>query len=964
LKTNILKYFLFTGFCVFLVACSVRKDTFMSRNSHALSTKYNILYNGGLALDKGIEEVKLNYKDNFWEILPIERMQVTEDQMGPAQPKNANFEIAETKATKAVQKHSMNIDGTEKNFQIDEAYLMLGKARYYDQRFIPALDAFNYILYKYPKSDKIYEAKIWREKTNIRLENDVLALNNLAKLLKDIKFKDQTFADANAIMAQAFLNLEEPDSAVVKLKLATEFTKSNEEKARYRFILGQLYDKLNYKDSAYAAYQSVIDMNRKSPRQYVINAHARQALQFDGKAGDTIAFLKKFNKLLKDRENRPYLDVLNHQMGLFYDNNKNYAQARKYYNASLDARSADEYMVGSNYRYLADINFNEAKYVAAGLYYDSTLVQLNTRSREFKSIQKKRENLVDVIKYEAIATVNDSILNIVAMSETDRNNYYNTYIEKLKKLDEIKKKQAEKQAREMEAMAANAGRGDDNGDIAERINKLKQEGNENNANPAGTTAPPAKSFGSQESTFYFYNPTTLAFGKTEFRKVWGNRAYAHNWRTASSRNTNSIAKEEGDDLDNSENVVADSKNEEIDIRYTTDFYLAQLPTDKKVIDSLAKERNFAYYQLGVIYKEKFREYKRAADKLEKLLENQPEERLVLPAMYHLYKIYEIIDADKALAMKGKIISQYPDSRYAQILGNANSESVAILSPEAAYNNLFKRYEQGDYKTALIDADASIDQYTGDESISKFELLKARIVGKLRGIEEYKKALNFVALNYPNSPEGKEAEALLGSEIPALSNLQFSSSETPSWKILYLAKEMNDKVTKNLVDKVKKFMTDRQLGKLSMSFDIYTEEYNFVVIHGMPSEEYAKGIASILKELKEYKIPDVPIIISGQNYEIVQMKKNIGDYLSNPALNPKSVTEQLPAKVKAAAPIPAGPPPRRAERNPAQNSEANPQAPLMPPGQNPGSKNQPEKSNERMSQPPSIGMPPASPDPKR
>jgi hypothetical protein len=964
LKTNILKYFLFTGFCIFLVACSVRKDTFMSRNSHALSTKYNILYNGGLALDKGIEEVKLNYKDNFWEVLPVERMQVTEEQMGPARPKNANFEIAETKATKAVQKHSMNIDGTEKNFQIDEAYLMLGKARYYDQRFIPALDAFNYILYKYPKSDKIYEAKIWREKTNIRLENDVLALNNLAKLLKDIKFKDQTFADANAIMTQAFLNLEEPDSAVVKLKLATEFTKSNEEKARYRFILGQLYDKLNYKDSAYAAYQSVIDMKRKSPRQYVINAHARQSLQFDGQAGDTVAFLKKFNKLLTDRENRPYLDVLNHQMGLFYDKGKNYAQARKYYNASLDTRTADEYMIASNYRNLADINFNEAKYVAAGLYYDSTLVQLNTRSREFKAIQKKRENLVDVIKYEAIATTNDSILNVVAMSETDRRNYYNNYIEELKKQDEIKKKHAEKMAKEMEAMAANAG-GNIDGDIAERVNKLKQGGNDAAADAGPGIAPP-KSFGGQESTFYFYNPTTLAFGKNEFRKVWGNRAYAYNWRTASSRDTNSIAKQEGDEQDDKDNVTAESKGEETDIRYTTDFYLTQLPTDKKVIDSLAKERNFAYYQLGVIYKEKFREYKRAADKLEGLLANQPEERLVLPAMYHLYKIYEIIDADKALAMKGRIISQYPDSRYAQILGNTNSESVSILSPDAAYNNLFRRYEQGDHKTALVDADAAIDQYTGDESISKFELLKARIIGKLRGIEEYRKALNFVALNYPNSPEGKEAEALLGNEIPALANLQFSSSETTSWKILYLAKEMDDKVTKNLVNKVRKFMTDRQLGKLSTSFDIYTEEYNFVVIHGMPSEEYAKGIASILKELKEYKIPDVPIIISGQNYEIVQMKKNIGDYLSNPVLNPKSVTDQLPAKVKAAAPIPAGPPPRRSERNTEQKQQSNPDSPQMPPGQQ-GSKSRPtgkDVDNEKMSQPPSIGMPPSEPDPKR
>ena len=34
-----------------------------------------MLYNGGVALDKGIAEVNSNYSDDFWEILPIERMQ-------------------------------------------------------------------------------------------------------------------------------------------------------------------------------------------------------------------------------------------------------------------------------------------------------------------------------------------------------------------------------------------------------------------------------------------------------------------------------------------------------------------------------------------------------------------------------------------------------------------------------------------------------------------------------------------------------------------------------------------------------------------------------------------------------------------------------------------------------------------------------------------------------------------------
>jgi len=172
LKTTTIKYIIFSGFVLFLIACSTKRNTWLSRNSHALATKDNILYNGQIALDKGVEEVKAANIDNFWEILPVERMQISEQSMMPGQAKNANFEKAETKATKAIQKHSMNIGGSEKNPQMDEAYLMLGKARYYDQRFVPALDAFNYVLAKSPTSDKIYIVKIWREKTNMRLDND------------------------------------------------------------------------------------------------------------------------------------------------------------------------------------------------------------------------------------------------------------------------------------------------------------------------------------------------------------------------------------------------------------------------------------------------------------------------------------------------------------------------------------------------------------------------------------------------------------------------------------------------------------------------------------------------------------------------------------------------------------------------------------------------------------------------
>ncbi len=868
LKTNVIKYTFCILSVVAIVACSTKRNSFLSRNSHALSTKYNILYNGELAIDQGVKDLKGQFADNFWEILPIERMQVSPDKAMPGEEtRNPNFQRSETKAAKAIQKHSMNIGGVEKNPQIDEAYLMLGKSRYYDQRFVPALEAFNYILYKYPKSDKIYEAKIWREKTNMRLENDQVAVNNLRNLLKEIKFKDQIFADANAALAQAFLNLEEQDSAVAKIRLARDFTKSNEEKARYNFILAQLFEKVGEKDSAFAAYQTVIDMNRKAARQYVIQAHARQAAQFDYKKGDTLAFVEKYKDLLEDRENRPYLDVINHQLGIFYGNQKNYKRAKEYYNLSLKKRGGDQYLAASNYRNIADINFDQGQYLLAGKYYDSTLVQLDLRSREHRLIEKKRENLVDVIKYEAIAAKNDSILNVIKMSPDIRIAYYEKHIEDLKVADAAKLALAEKMGgADKNDLAQSQGRSLE----GKRVGPVKDAGIMANGKPV----PGA----SGASTFYFYNPSTVAFGQLEFKKNWGNRTYKENWRLAAARNY-----DKSGNLIENEDLKNDAKNDlaSTSETYSVDYYLNKLPTGQKEIDSIGKERNFAYYQLGVIYKEKFKEYNLAASKLETLLTNVPEDRLVLPTLYNLYKIYEIIDPSKALVMKNEIITQFPDSRYAQILSNPNNVDISALSPENAYDVVYKKFKEEKFKEVLEDATASIDRYTGDEITPKFELLKASATGRIKGLEEYKKSLNFVALNYPNSKEGKIAEAFLRRDMLILEHLQYYAETPTSWKIIYKAQDSTDKNTKALTDKIKKFIAARGLTKLTVSNDQFTMTDNFVVIHNLKDEEYAKGIASILKEFKDYKIKDQAYVISNDNYKILQIRKDFDEYLNAP-----------------------------------------------------------------------------------
>ena len=131
-----------------LYSCSTKKDTVISRNWQSLNTKFNVLFNGKESFSKGIEAINSDYKDDWFKQLPLEPIKFEEKKLtlsknnsgmgfGFNSPKKEEekattpFGMAEEKAVKAIQKHGMNINGEERNSQIDEAYLLLGKARYY-----------------------------------------------------------------------------------------------------------------------------------------------------------------------------------------------------------------------------------------------------------------------------------------------------------------------------------------------------------------------------------------------------------------------------------------------------------------------------------------------------------------------------------------------------------------------------------------------------------------------------------------------------------------------------------------------------------------------------------------------------------------------------------------------------------------------------------------------------------------
>ncbi len=63
-------------------------------------------------------------------------------------------------------------------------------------------------------------------------------------------------------------------------------------------------------------------------------------------------------------------------------------------------------------------------------------------------------------------------------------------------------------------------------------------------------------------------------------------------------------------------------------------------------------------------------------------------------------------------------------------------------------------------------------FDGEPIVPKLELLKATATGRLYGYEAYSKAINYIAITYANTEEGKQAQDIEANVIPKLANKDF------------------------------------------------------------------------------------------------------------------------------------------------------------------------------------------------
>lgn len=865
------KIFAYLSLCFFLLLtltkCSTQKNKFINRNFHAMGTYYNIIYNGNLALQKGIDQENEKYQDYFHELLPVERMNLIDPKTrNDTVPVNADIGKAEEKAAKAIQKHSMFIGGQEYNYKIDEAFMLLGKARYYDQRFVPAKAAFDYILNHYNKSDELIKAKVWKQKANLRMNYTEEALEKLLALQNELnEDTPETSAEVYATLAQAYLDQEALKPAKNALTKAVDFTDDYEKKARYTYIKSQIFDRLNQKDSLISSLKEVLAYKRKPPRKYFINAQLDLFVQIAEDSLTPAAIRERFGEFADNWENRNYRDVIYYRRAKYEDESDSIQNAIVYYNESLNEEPKTKYLLSRDYLNLAQIYFDKNSYKTAGAYYDSTLTNLDQSTREFRRIKKKNENIDEVIKYEDIARKNDSILRLVNMIPEERLVYFEQVIDSIKKQEaklfaqaQQKEKESKFEQQRFQRPKSQAG-----------ASRLRKSGG-NRLGGRGNN----KTSGQNSGTFYFYEPTQVQTGKLAFESKWGKIELIDNWRTEGDDSGNNNTSEKEDEEEKEEGPTFAGP------KYQPETYLQQIPEDEKVIDSLRDKRNYAYFQLGVIYKEKFQEDQLAISRFSDLLTNQPQEELILPSMYNLYLANENINKqDRAEYWKNKIINDYPASQYAEILLNPEKFKNSDQNPLNIYTRLYRRYENFELDGLLTEVNQYAKAYEGMPVAPKFSLLKALVTGRVNGLEAYKEALKATAFRYPQSDAGKKAQSILDKINRKMTPANFKDlAAGDQFKLVFYPIEDGAKVDQlviNLNETLKKVNF-----KAEVVIDKYLPNQRFVVIKDLISRKGADGLAEKLldKGLQFNKFDYFSI--SAHNYNVIQIHKNLEKYLNN------------------------------------------------------------------------------------
>ncbi|MDR0728843.1 MAG: tetratricopeptide repeat protein [Prevotellaceae bacterium] len=741
------------GLTVCATACSVKKNTWMSRAYHNVNAEFNVKFNGNESYKTGVKKADNFMPDEYEEMPPVFAYTYKEV---PGKVSGEMDRVIE-KCDKLVLKHSITakpkkpsgaMTRKQREFYnqrefcavVDDAYLLNGKANMYLHEYEKATVTFDHILSEYPKSSSAPEARIQLAGVLIHTGDPERAKRLLleAATVKKMPKRLRTLLDAT--YADLFIGEKEYTSAIKYLESALKHEPKKANRIRYYFILSELYKATGQRTQAFEYLNKAIHSN--PPYHIVFTAQMRKAALYDPQM-QRANLRQDMLAMLKDEKNEEYLDQIYFALSQIEKASDNDSLAIDYLHKSVAAESSNDHQRSMAYILLGDYNYRQKHFATAYDNYTSALDLLDREHAQYDSLAQKAEGLQKLAENYTIVHTEDSLQRIAAMPAAERNKWVQDMIAAV-----VAREQQEQEDRRQQ-----------------QYFRYQQEfGNRGIGNVANA---------GQSGSWYFYNTSSVNAGLSAFNMRWGKRKLEDDWRRKNKRAVTSFDSESDNDA-GSQTTANTLSNK------SPEYYLHDVPlTDDAMAASNLRLSN-ALFRLGEAYKDDVREPSEAIKALRRLDADFPQNDNRASTYFYLYELYTAANhPDSAGYYKQLLIDNYPKTPLAQQLTNPRywaEQQAEKAAMEQQYENVYTAYSEGRYADADARAQQMMQQFPNSLLQPQLEFIRALCAGAGGNIATYKAALVALTQHYPMTEVSAKATEIIA-ELEK-KELQYTAVDAP------------------------------------------------------------------------------------------------------------------------------------------------------------------------------------------
>jgi tetratricopeptide (TPR) repeat protein len=729
-----------------------KKFTIPRRFFQNTYTHFNYAFNAQYKLTQVVENAKLQHVDHYAELLSFYNYTIENTSAQKTELDSVIFKV-----NSGVFLHDLRSDW------MDNIYLLMGQAYYYRNTLDTAFMTFQYMNYAFsPKEADGYDkpiasnanedgnnlkvatvekrnlvkkafsappsrndALVWLIRTHITRNQMGEAGTLIQTLRNDPNFPKRLLPELAEVTAYWFYQTPQFDSAAFYLQQALPAAGSKQEKARWEYLIGQLYSRAGKSVEAKAAFKQCI-LHTLNPIMEVA-AQLQYTMEISGdNAVDWQSALDALDKMARREKYMNYRDLIYYTMAKIEVRRNDLAAAKNHLFKSIKYNTNNPEQKTRSYLLLGELAFKISDYALAAHHYDSVVTSYLAEP-EIEPIDERKKILQSVSPFYAVIHRQDSLQKLAALPEAERTAILKKYLRQLRKQQGLK---------EDEQVAVAGGPV-----LLPSGNLVATDLFSDNAN----------------GEWYFYNNTLKSRGFNEFRTKWGNRANRDNWRRSSSVSNVSFNKE----------TIADNKTVADEVsNLSIETLLSQLPIEPAQLKISNDSILQAQYQLAYALQNKFEDYASAASLYEGLQQRFPGNKVEADVLYNLAICYRKLGKNEQLNTTiGALSKNYPNTRQTKMAidpaGVQAADSAENRKATATYNTIYNLFIEGHFDEAIA-AKNGADSLFGNHYWSP-QLLYIQGIYYIRQKQDSLAlvTLGQLAAQYPDHVMASKANQLMG-----------------------------------------------------------------------------------------------------------------------------------------------------------------------------------------------------------